>query len=262
MPGYCFSLPADSNAYAYSLSGISINGEKYTGYTKDGLVVTIPGEAITGEIVITISKIEKPQDGGTGGTGSKPIPTKPSESKPRNEFDDVLSGSYYRDAVNWAVENGIAYGNANNIFNPNGICTRAQAVTFLWRAAGKPTLKSNTTVFSDVVSGSYYEQAVLWAVENGITLGMGKNKFGPDEKCTRAQIVSFIFRFKQAERENAANANEIELPFTDVPEWAHESIAWCYQSGITNGMTKELFGSNNLCTRAQIVTFLWRAFAK
>lgn len=259
---YCFSLPADSNAYAYSLSGIFINGEKYTGYTKDGLVVTIPGEAITGEIVITISKIEKPQDGGTGGTGSKPIPTKPSESKPRNEFDDVLSGSYYRDAVNWAVENGITYGTSNNTFDPDGICTRAQAVTFLWRAAGKPTPKGNAAGFSDVVSGSYYEQAVLWAVENGITLGTSKTTFGPDERCTRAQIASFIFRFKQAERENAANANGIKLPFTDVPEWAYESIAWCYQSGITNGMTKELFGSNNPCTRAQIVTFLWRAFTK
>lgn len=259
---YSFKLPTDTELYEYTLKHISINGEEYTGYTASGTTITIPGTAITGEIVITISKTEKPQDGGTGGTVSKPIPPKPSESKPRNEFDDVLSGSYYRDAVNWAVENGITYGTSNNTFDPDGICTRAQAVTFLWRAAGKPAPKSNTTVFSDVVNGSYYEQAVLWAVENGITLGTSKTTFGPDERCTRAQIASFIFRFKQAKRENAANANGIKLPFTDVPEWAYESIAWCYQSGITNGMTKELFGSNNPCTRAQIVTFLWRAFAK
>ena len=259
---YCFRLPADSNAYAYSLSEISINGEKYTGYTKDGLVVTIPGEAITGEIVITVSKTEKSQGGSTGGNGSQLKPAKPNRNERLDKFDDVPRDSYFYEAVDWAVENGITNGASERIFDPDGICTRAQAVTFLWRAVGKPIPKNADTKFTDVVCGSYYEQAVMWAIENGITLGTSKTTFSPDEKCTRAQIASFIFRLIQAERGNSGDVQDAKLPFTDVPEWAHESVAWCYQNGITNGTTKDTFGANEPCTRAQIVTFLWRAFSK
>ena len=109
-------------------------------------------------------------------------------------FVDVPSGSYYEEAVNWAVENGITKGTDATHFSPNGICTRAQAVTFLWRAAGSPAAKSGAMPFTDVKAGSYYETAVLWAVENGITKGTTATTFSPEQNCSRAQIVTFIWR--------------------------------------------------------------------
>ena len=173
-------------------------------------------------------------------------------------FADVPSGSYYEDAVSWAAANGITAGTDAAHFSPDSVCTRAQAVTFLYRAAGSPAPKTSGMPFKDVPAGSYYYDAVLWAVENGITKGTGEAAFSPDETCTRAQIVSFLYRMIQSEGGGFTGAWMFRLPFTDAPDWAYEAIAWCYQKGITAGTTATTFSPNAPCTRAQIVTFLWR----
>ena len=173
-------------------------------------------------------------------------------------FADVPSGSYYEDAVSWAAANGITAGTDAAHFSPDSVCTRAQAVTFLYRAAGSPAPKTSVMPFKDVPTGSYYYDAVLWAVENGITKGTGEAAFSPDETCTRAQIVSFLYRMIQSEGGGFTGAWMFRLPFTDAPDWAYEAIAWCYQKGITAGTTATTFSPNAPCTRAQIVTFLWR----
>ena len=173
-------------------------------------------------------------------------------------FADVPSGSYYEDAVSWAAANGITAGTDAAHFSPDSVCTRAQAVTFLYRAAGSPAPKTSGMPFKDVPTGSYYYDAVLWAVENGITKGTGEAAFSPDETCTRAQIVSFLYRMIQSEGGGFTGAWMFRLPFTDAPDWAYEAIAWCYQKGITAGTTATTFSPNAPCTRAQIVTFLWR----
>ena len=173
-------------------------------------------------------------------------------------FVDVPENSYYEEAVDWAVENGITNGVSSDRFDSDGLCTRAQIVTFLWRAAGSPAPKSTSHNFTDVKAGSYYEQAVLWAVENGITVGTSSTTFSPDATCTRAQAVTFLYRAfgSPAVSDSAA--------FSDVTADAYyaDAVAWAEKKGITTGIGDGLFGSNNDCTRAQIVTFLWRAMAE
>ena len=171
-----------------------------------------------------------------------------------NFFYDVPNDAYYFEAVKWAAENGITGGVGNSLFAPNQPCTRAQIVTFLWRAAGSPEPK-NMSNFSDVPADSYYAKAVAWAVENGITTGTGDGKFGPDATCTRAQSVTFLFRASKASA-NGAPA------FSDVAATAYyaEAVKWATNNGITNGIGDNLFGSDNDCTRAQIVTFLYRMY--
>ena len=169
-------------------------------------------------------------------------------------FVDVATGSYYEDAVDWAVENGITTGVSANRFDPNGVCTRAQAVTFLWRAAGSPAPRSRTMPFTDVPVGSYYYDAVLWAVENGITKGTSDTTFSPNMTCTRAQIVAFLWR---SEKSPAAGSRN---PFADVKSTAYyaDAVLWAVENGITKGTTAMKFSPDADCTRAQIVTFLWR----
>ncbi len=169
-------------------------------------------------------------------------------------FVDVATGSYYEDAVDWAVENGITTGVSANRFDPNGVCTRAQAVTFLWRAAGSPAPRSRTMPFTDVPVGSYYYDAVLWAVENGITKGTSETRFSPDATCSRAQIVAFLWR---SEKSPAAGSRN---PFADVKSTAYyaDAVLWAVREDITNGTTSTTFSPDADCTRAQIVTFLWR----
>ena len=173
------------------------------------------------------------------------------------KFSDVAVGSYYEQAVGWAVGNKITNGVTETKFSPDGTCTRAQAVTFLWRAAGCPAPKITYIPFSDVKPGSYYASAVMWAVENGITNGTGKNLFSPDDNCSRAQIVSLIWRAQGSPASGTAN------PFTDVKSSAYYAgaVMWAVKSGITLGTGKTEFSPNNNCTRAQIVTFIWRASA-
>ena len=172
-----------------------------------------------------------------------------------NPFTDVPSGAYYEDAVIWAVKKDITSGTSATTFNPDGSCTRAQAVTFLWRAAGSPETKSAAMPFTDVPAGSYFEKAVLWAVENGITKGTSDTTFSPDAFCTRAQIVTFLWR---AGGSPAVSGNSA---FSDVAADAYyaAAVAWAEKNGVTGGIGGGLFGSDNTCTRAQIVTFLHRA---
>ena len=169
-------------------------------------------------------------------------------------FVDVATGSYYEDAVDWAVGNGITQGTDDTHFSPDGICTRAQAVTFLWRAAGSPKPETRTMPFADVPAGSYYYDAVLWAVENGITKGTSDTTFSPNMTCTRAQIVAFLWR---SEKSPAAGTDN---PFADVKSAAYyaDAVLWAVKENITRGTTNTTFSPNADCTRAQIVTFLWR----
>ena len=176
------------------------------------------------------------------------------EEVPEQIFKDVPANAYYYEAVKWAQEKGITGGIGNGLFGPNDPCTRAQIVTFLWRAAGSPTPKNTSTAFGDVKPGSFYEQAVAWAVENGITGGTGDGKFSPDATCTRAQSVTFLYRA------SGSPAVSDKTEFSDVSTTAFyaDAVAWAAKKGITTGIGGGLFGSGNDCTRAQIVTFLWR----
>ena len=173
-------------------------------------------------------------------------------------FVDVPEGSYYEEAVNWAVEKGITTGTDASHFSPDGICTRAQAVTFLWRAAGSPAAKSAVMPFTDVKAGSYYYDAVLWAVENGITKGTSDTMFSPDATCSRAQIVTFLWRSQKSPAAGTAN------PFTDVKASAYyaDAVLWAVKEDVTKGTTNTTFSPDANCTRAQIVTFIWRALAE
>ena len=169
-------------------------------------------------------------------------------------FMDVATGSYYEDAVDWAVENGITKGTDNTHFSPDGICTRAQAATFLWRAAGSPKPETRTMPFTDVPAGSYYYDAVLWAVENGITKGTSNTTFSPNMTCTRAQIVTFLWRSEKSPAAGTANL------FVDVKSTVYyaDAVLWAVKEDITKGTTNTTFSPDADCTRAQIVTFLWR----
>lgn len=177
------------------------------------------------------------------------------EAKPTNPFVDVAEGTYYYDPVLWAVANGITSGVNATHFEPEGTCTRAHAVTFLWRAAGQPEPKTTQMPFKDVKAGSYYEKAVLWAVENKITNGTSTTTFSPDENCTRAQIVTFLWR-----SEGEPYASDSNNPFTDIAsDYYMDAVFWAVKEGITNGTTPTTFSPNDRCTRAQIVTFIYRA---
>lgn len=174
-----------------------------------------------------------------------------------NFFYDVPNNAYFYEAVKWAVENGITTGVGNDLFAPEQPCTRAQIVTFLWRAAGSPEPKGAASGMSDVVSGGYYEKAVAWAIENGITTGTTTSTFSPDATCTRAQAVTFLARALKAKAASAAE-------FSDVPTDSYfaDAVAWAAANGVTEGIGGGLFGSDNDCTRGQIVTFLYRAYNK
>ena len=174
-----------------------------------------------------------------------------------NFFYDVPNNAYFYEAVKWAVEKGITTGVGNGLFAPEQPCTRAQIVTFLWRAAGSPEPKGAASGMTDVASGSYYEKAVAWAIENGITTGTTTSTFSPDVTCTRAQAVTFLARALKAKAASAAE-------FSDVPTGSYfaDAVAWAAANGVTEGIGGGLFGSDNDCTRGQIVTFLYRAYNK
>ena len=241
--------------------------------TKTNGQYTIPGARLTGTaLTVTVEKTAK--------TGEKPLPTpvgpkpekpeKPSEpgtteptepgttepTKPAHSFDDVPAGAYYEEAVAWAAEKGITEGTSANTFAPKALCTRAQVVTFLWRAAGCPE-PQNAGSFADVTAGSYYAKAVAWAIENGITGGTGDGMFSPDAVCTRAQAVTFLYRA------SAAPAVDGSSSFSDVDADAYymAAVRWAEQNGITGGIGGGLFGSDLDCTREQIVTFIFRMMA-
>ena len=211
-------------------------------------------QVVTGGVTIKDNKFTMP----VGNVEIKAIFEKNATPPPApgvNPFVDVPSGVYYEEAVLWAVDKGITKGTDTTHFSPNGICTRAQAVTFLWRAAGSPAAKSGAMPFTDVKAGSYYETAVLWAVENGITKGTTATTFSPEQNCSRAQIVTFLWRSEKSPAAGTVN------PFTDVKASAYyaDAVLWAVKKDVTKGTTATTFSPNDNCTRAQIVTFLYRA---
>ena len=258
-----------SSSYPITIPGKTENGSVTVSpkSASAGSTVTITVKPDSGYVLETISATDqngsdlKLTDKG-GGKYTFTMPASKVEVKATfmednsvlNFFYDVPNDAYYYEAIKWAAENGITGGVGNSLFAPNQPCTRAQIVTFLWRAAGSPEPK-NMSNFSDVPADSYYAKAVAWAVENGVTTGTGDGKFSPDATCTRAQSVTFLFRASKASA-NGAPA------FSDVAATAYyaEAVKWATNNGITNGIGDNLFGSDNDCTRAQIVTFLYRMY--
>ncbi len=214
-------------------------------------------DALTNEVeqVVTSVKISK-----SGSTEPSPEPTveptvaPTAQPDPSNGFVDVAKGAYYYDAVNWAVSKSVTNGTGPNTFSPENPCTRAQVVTFLWRANGSPKA-SGSNPFTDVAAGTYYYDAVLWAVSKGITTGTSATTFAPENDCTRAQVVTFLWR---ASNKPAAAGGS---GFSDVPagQYYHTAVLWAVGRGITNGTGNGLFSPDQTCTRGQIVTFLYRA---
>ncbi len=192
-------------------------------------------------------------------TGAELIEKVNEAKNAKNPFNDVNEDAYYFEPVLWAVDNGITAGVSATKFAPDQSCTRAQIVAFLWRAAGCPDVVGVTNPFKDVPVDAYYTEAVLWAVENGITAGVSPTKFGPDEVCTRAQIVTFLWR-AFGEQEPTATTN----PFKDVPANAYyaKAVLWAVENNITAGLSQTKFGPNSPCTRGQVVSFLYRAYAE
>ena len=185
---------------------------------------------------------------------------KAEQSTGNNPFTDVPAGAYYEDAVVWAVGRNITTGMSATTFDPNDSCTRAQIVTFLWRAAGSPEPKTMKG-FDDVASNAYYAKAVAWAVENGITTGTSASKFSPNDPCTRTQAVTFLFRYAAANGMEAVTMQELLSGYADaasVPSYAVSAMNWARAAGILQGDGVKLM-PNATCTRAQIVTFLYRA---
>ena len=180
------------------------------------------------------------------------------EDKPQeNPFNDVPSGEYYYNPVLWAVEKGITSGLSQNQFAPEQACTRGQVVTFLWRAMGKPEPKTTQNPFVDVPANEYYTKAVLWALENGITSGTDATHFAPEATVTRSQFVTFLHR---AEGKPTYKTNN---PFADVKkDYYYDAILWAYEKGITTGLNATTFGTEQSCTRGQVVTFLYRGLSE
>ena len=185
----------------------------------------------------------------SGGTSA----TTPSQ--PTQTFRDVSKRSYYYDAVTWAVENGVTDGTGSNTFSPDKACTRAEIVTFLWRAAGKPAAKSSVNPFTDVSKSAYYYDAVLWAVEAGITQGTSVTTFSPDKTCSRAEAVTFLYRAAGGKTSSGT------VPFTDVPASAYykDAVLWAVAENVTQGTGSSTFSPDKTCSRAEIVTFLYRS---
>ena len=194
-------------------------------------------------------------------TVTTPKLEKPDDPKPDNPFTDLAEGAYYYDAVLWAVNTSpqIAAGTSATTFSPNAACTRAQVVTFLWRAAGAPEPTGADCHFTDLKADDYYFKAVLWAVEQNVTAGTSASTFSPEATCTRGQIVTFLWRFeKEPEAASASN------PFTDVKPGAYyeKAVLWAAGAGVTAGTSATTFSPEATCTRGQVVTFLFRDMTK
>ena len=211
-------------------------GHRYDG----GVIIREPTLTAMGRILFTCI--------GCGDTYQETIP------KLTNPFEDIDEQAYYFAPVIWAVNNGITSGMDETHFVPDGICTRAQVVTFLWRSAGKPEPETTVNPFRDVKKGRFYEKAVLWAYETGITMGTDATHFSPDSPCNRAQVVTFLHRFR------GCPEPDITTAFPDVRsgDYYYKAVLWAAQRGITVGMDGGYFRPTLTCTRAQIVTFLYR----
>ena len=234
-----------SNATNAAVTWRSSNTKVATVSSKGAVTAVAPGSA-----TITVTT----EDGNY--TAKCTVTVQDTTVPSQNPFWDVSASAYYYDAVLWAVEEEITSGTSDTTFSPNASCTRAQAVTFLWRAAGSPAPDSRKNPFRDVSSNPYYYDAVLWAVENGITSGTSANTFSPNGTVTRAQTVTFLYR---AAGSPAASGSS----FTDVPPNAYYAAAvrWAVSHNITSGTSSSTFSPNGFCTRGQIVTFLYRDMA-
>ena len=198
--------------------------------------------------------------GGGGGSSSpavKPAGTTPEPELPVLRFTDVSSSAYYYNAVAWAVDSGITSGTSTNTFSPDNACSRAQVITFLWRMAGSLVVTNTVSAFDDVPADSYYWNAVQWATANGITAGIASGLFGSNSTCTRGQMAALLYRYV------GSPTIDGELPFADVSADSYyaKAVMWAAENGITNGVSETTFAPDNICTRAQIVAFLYRAFA-
>ena len=235
------------------------NPEGGTATAGSGTVTVKPNEDYEiGSVTVNGKNVDVPKSGIISGLkpSDKVTVTFKQSPKAPGGFEDIPSDSYYADAVEWAVKKGITGGISATTFNPNGICTRAQTVTFLWRAASSPEPNSAEMPFVDVSADSYYYKAVLWAVENGITKGTTDTTFSPDMTCNRGHIVTFLWRAQKSPTSGSVN------PFTDVPANAYytSAVLWAVAENITKGTTDTTFSPAQGCTRAQIVTFIYRQF--
>lgn len=267
------SSSSNSSANAISTSGKSDNGsistDKPTAKKGDTVTVTVtPQDGYKlDKLIVTDSKgntltvTDKGDNKYTFTMPSSKVTVTPTfsrieETKPETSpFDDVTANDYFYDAVNWAADKGITGGMSDTLFALNAACTRAQIVTFLWRTAGSPE-SSALSNFNDVPADKYYAKAVAWAVENGITNGTTDTTFSPDDICTRAHGVTFLYRAAKATASVGASA------FTDVADSAYyaDAVKWATEQGITKGISSTLFGPDETCTRVQIVTFLYRMY--
>ena len=262
-PTYAVSAPAAENGK------IAVSPKN----ASAGSTVTITVKPDSGYVLETISATDrngndlKLTDRGNGkytftmpGSRVEVKVTFMEDNSVLNFFYDVPNGAYYYDAVKWAVDNGITGGVGNSLFAPNQPCTRGQIVTFLWRAAGSPVVNYAMNM-TDVAEDAYYGEAVRWALSEGITTGIGDITFGPDAACTRAQAVAFLFRYAVASGMDAVTLADLISGFADaasVPGYAVSAMNWALSQGIMQGSGTQLL-SGNTCTRAQIVTFLYRA---
>ena len=227
------TVTPESGYQVSSVQAVDKDGKKLTLTDKgDGkYTFVMPGSKV--EVSASFAQVQKPEE---------PSP-----------YRDVSKDSYYYDAVQWASDKGITNGVADGVFAPDWVCTRGQIVTFLWRSVGSPAPKTAEMPFADVAEDAYYAQAVLWAVENGITKGTSETTFSPDQTCTRAHAVAFLYRL-------AGSPAVTGSSFQDVAADAYynAAVAWAVQQGITNGTSETTFSPDETCTRAQIVTFLYR----
>ncbi len=262
-PTYAVSAPAAENG------SVTVSPRN----ASAGSTVTITVKPDSGYVLETISATDrngndlKLTDRGNGkytftmpGSRVEVKVTFMEDNSVLNFFYDVPNGAYYYDAVKWAVDNGITGGVGNSLFAPNQPCTRGQIVTFLWRAAGSPVVNYAMNM-TDVAEDAYYGEAVRWALSEGITTGIGDTAFGPDAACTRAQAVAFLFRYAVASGMDAVTLADLISGFADaasVPGYAVSAMNWALSQGIMQGSGTQLL-SGNTCTRAQIVTFLYRA---
>ena len=183
-------------------------------------------------------------------------PTEPPTEEPGIAFTDVPEGKFYYESVMWAVENGVTTGKTNTTFAPEENCTRSQIVTFLWRAMGEPEPTITENPFTDAVEGEFYYDAMLWAYENGITTGKTETTFDPKGECTRAQVVTFLWRAM-----GEPVPSEESTVFTDLKEGEYycDAVAWAVETGVTTGKPETTFAPTLTSTRGEIVTFLYRA---
>ena len=227
------TVTPESGYQVSSVQAVDKDGKKLTLTDKgDGkYTFVMPGSKV--EVSASFAQVQKPEE---------PSP-----------YRDVSKDSYYYDAVQWASDKGITNGVSDGVFAPDWVCTRGQIVTFLWRSVGSPAPKTAEMPFADVAEDAYYAQAVLWAVENGITKGTSETTFSPDQTCTRAHAVAFLYRL-------AGSPAVTGSSFQDVAADAYynAAVAWAVQQGITNGTSETTFSPDETCTRAQIVTFLYR----